>query len=121
MLLNNEEPVETEDSAECRWGVIAHLSALLPLPLFDLLGPFLVLITKGDQSFFIRRQAISALNFHITVLLAYLLCLPFFLILIGVAMAWMVGIASMVLAFIAAIKASEGKSYRYPFSLQILR
>ncbi len=121
MILENDEPIECEDQHDCRWGAIAHLSALIPLPLFDLLGPFIVLITKGDQSFFIRRQAISALNFRLTVLIAYILCIPLFLVLIGFALWWIVALGSMVLCFIAAIKASEGKTYRFPFALRFLQ
>lgn len=121
MILENDEPIECEDQHDCRWGAIAHLSALIPLPLFDLLGPFIVLITKGDQSFFIRRQAISALNFRLTVLIAYILCIPLFLVLIGFALWWIVALSSMVLCFIAAIKASEGKTYRFPFALRFLQ
>lgn len=121
MILENDEPIECEDPHDCRWGAIAHLSALIPLPLFDLLGPFIVLITKGNQSFFIRRQAVSALNFRLTVLIAYILCIPLFLVLIGFALWWIVALGSMVLCFIAAIKASEGKTYRFPFVLRFLQ
>ena len=121
MHLSNDEVIECEDRHDCRWGAIAHLSAMLPLPLFDLLGPFIVLLTKGDQSFFIRRQAIQALNFRLTVLIAYILCIPFFLILIGFVMWWIVWLASIVFCIIAAIKASEGRTYRFPLTLQLFQ
>ncbi len=120
MILENDEPIESEDSDDRLWGAIAHLSALLPLPLFDLLGPFIVLITKGDSSFFIRRQAISALNFRLTLLVAYILCLPLILILIGIVLWWILALVSIVLCIIAAIKAYEGKTYRFPFVLRFL-
>ncbi|MEZ5975908.1 MAG: DUF4870 domain-containing protein [Planctomycetota bacterium] len=117
-MFDSTERIEAASAEEQRWGAIAHLSALLPLPLFDLLGPVIVLLTKGDQSDFVRRQAIEAINFHISVFLGYIVCAVLSLILIGIFMAWALGIAAIVLAIVGGIKASEGRSYRYPFTVR---
>ena len=109
-----------QDADDRLWGTIAHLSTLIPLPLFNLLGPWIVMITKGDESYFVKRQAIAAINFQITVFIAYLICIPFVLIFIGIPMMWVVGMASMILTFIAGIKAYGGISYQYPMSMRFL-
>ncbi|MFT4648645.1 MAG: putative Tic20 family protein [Planctomycetota bacterium] len=111
---------EAQDSDDRLWGTIAHLSTLLPIPLFNLLGPAIVLLAKGNESYFAKRQAISALNFQLTVLIAYIVCIPFVLIFIGIPMMWFVGVASMVLTFIAGIKAYDGHTYAYPQSFHFI-
>jgi uncharacterized Tic20 family protein len=111
---------EAQDSDDRLWGTIAHLSTLLPIPLFNLLGPAIVLLAKGHESYFAKRQAISALNFQLTVLIAYIVCIPFVLIFIGIPMMWFVGVASMVLTFIAGIKAYDGHTYAYPQSFHFI-
>jgi hypothetical protein len=109
---------EAQDSDDKLWGTIAHLSTLLPLPLFSLLGPIIVFFAKGDESYFAKRQAVSALNFQLTVHLAYLVCVPLMLILIGFVLAGVVSLGSMVLTFIAGITAYDGKTYIYPMSIR---
>ncbi|MCA9001406.1 MAG: DUF4870 domain-containing protein [Planctomycetes bacterium] len=109
---------EAQDGDDRLWGAIAHFSTFLPLPLFNLLGPIIVLLAKGDDSYFAKRQAYSALNFQLTVILAYIVCIPFVLIVIGIPMMWFVGLSSVVLVCIAGIKALDGRTFSYPFSIQ---
>jgi uncharacterized Tic20 family protein len=45
---------------------------------------------------------------------------PLFFIVIGIPLAAMVGIAALVLAIIAAVKASNGDCYRYPLTLRLI-
>jgi uncharacterized protein len=40
---------------------------------------------------------------------------------IGILLIWIVGIAALVLVIIATIRASEGKLYKYPFSLRLIK
>src|SRR5579863_7830341 len=108
----------TED--ERTWGMLAHLSALagLVMPLLGIvLGPLIVWLARRDQSAFVAAHAKEALNFNISVLLAALLMLVFVGVLLGTALF----IAWLVLTLIAAIKASEGELYRYPFSLRLVK
>jgi uncharacterized Tic20 family protein len=42
-------------------------------------------------------------------------------ILIGVPMAILIGLGSLVLAIIAAVKASAGECYRYPLTLRLVK
>lgn len=116
----SDETSVAQDDDDRLWGTIAHLSTLIPLPLFNLLGPWIVMITKGDDSYFVKRQAVAAINFQITVFIAYLVCIPLMLILIGIPMMWIVGLCSIVLPCIAGIKAHGGVSYQYPMSMRFL-
>lgn len=46
------------------------------------------MLTKGNESRYIKDQATEALNFHITLMIALLVCIPFVFIFIGVLMAF---------------------------------
>ena len=112
-------PTENERT----WGMLAHLSALVGLliPLIgNVLGPLVVTIARSDQSAFVAAHAKEALNFNISVTLAALICTLLMLVFVGFLLGSALFIAWLVMTLIAAIKASEGAAYRYPFSLRLV-
>ena len=113
-------PTENERT----WGMLAHLSALvgLVIPLIgNVLGPLGVSIARADQSAFVAAHAKEALNFNISVTLAAVLCALLMLVFVGFLLGSALFIAWLVMTLIAAIKASEGAAYRYPFSLRLVK
>ena len=72
------------------------------------------------ESDYVAANAREALNFHITVLIYGLCCIPLVFILIGIPLLIVLGLGSLVLAIIATIKASDGQCYRYPLTLRLL-
>jgi uncharacterized Tic20 family protein len=72
------------------------------VPFGSVIGPLAVWLTRRDRDPFIDQAVCEALNFGIPVLVA------------GVV-AW------VVLASLAAVKASQGQSYRYPLTLRLVR
>ena len=114
--------VPTEN--ERTWGMLAHLSALagLVMPLIGIvLGPLVVWLARRDESEFVAAHAKEALNFNISVLLGALACVLLMLVFIGFLLGTALFVAWLVMMLIAAIKASEGQSYRYPFSLRLVK
>jgi uncharacterized protein len=114
----------TPSESERTWGMLAHLSALmgLALPLIgNVLGPLFVSLSRGDQSPYVAAQAKEALNFNITVTLAAVACGVLMLVLVGLLLLCALFIVWLVLTLIAAIRASEGVAYRYPFALRFLK
>jgi uncharacterized protein len=123
------------DSDDRNWAMAAHLCGLLwiaggssliffpfgGLVLFTILGPLVIWRTKGQASPFIAEQAKESLNFQITVFLLGLVFLGLALVLIGFALLWILGVVNLVLVIIAAIQVSDGKPYRYPFCLRLVK
>src|SRR5215470_7499533 len=106
-------PTENERT----WGMLAHLAALagLLIPLLgNVVGPLLVYISRADQSPFIAAHAREALNFNITVSLAAVACALLMLVFVGFLLGSALFIAWLVMTLVAAIRASEGATYRYP-------
>jgi uncharacterized protein len=122
-------------SEERNWAMVAHLCGLLwlaggtglifipfgGLVLFTMLGPLIIWRTKGQTMPFVAEQAKEALNFQITIFLLGLVIAPLMLILIGFVFLSILGLVNLVLVIIAAIQVSDGKPYRYPFCLRLVK
>jgi uncharacterized Tic20 family protein len=114
----------TPTENERTWGMLAHLSALvgLVLPLVGIvLGPLALWLMRRDESQFVADQAKEALNFNISVLLGAIACALLMLVFIGFLLGTALFIFWLVMTLVAAIKASEGHTYRYPFSLRLVK
>ena len=113
------ELVTDTSSEERTLAAISHAAGILSTAMLPLLIPLVVYLIKKDESPFVAQQAKEAINFQITVILAIIVCLPLMLIVIGVFLAALVGLASLILSIIAAIKTYEGKAYRYPVAIRV--
>ena len=90
-------------------------------PFGNLIGPLVVWQVKKDQHAFIDEQGKEALNFQLTVAIAGIVCLLLMLVLIGFLLMGLLCIGTVVLTIIGGIKAGEGKHYRYPFCLRLIK
>jgi len=82
--------------------------------------PLIVYLAMKGESEFVATNAKEALNFHLSVLIYCLCCIPLMVVLIGIPLLILIGLGSLVLAIIAAIKASDGGCYRYPLTLRLI-
>ncbi|HUK00876.1 MAG TPA: DUF4870 domain-containing protein [Steroidobacteraceae bacterium] len=110
------------EQQERNWGMLAHLTALAGLffPLGNVIAPLIIWLSWRDRSAYVGAQAKEALNFNITAALAVLVCYALTWILIGFIALAILGIAWFVLTVHAAIQASSGVQYRYPFALRLV-
>ena len=108
------QPDYLPTSDERTFGILSHVLTLV----FPILAPLVIYLIKKDESKYIAYHAKESLNFQITVMIAVLVLL---VSIIGILLLWVVGIASLVLVIIATIKASEGKLYKYPFTLRLIK
>ena len=125
-------PVEsvpaTLSNDERTWALIGHLSAFSAFVtgIGCILGPLVVWLIKRDTLPFAGEQAKEALNFNITVALAFVALwgLTFITFGIGIVLTGplmlVIGVAWIVLVIVAAIKANEGVAYRYPMTLRLV-
>src|SRR5215475_8841698 len=88
------------------WSMLSHLSALFGV---GIILPLVVYLAMRNESDYATCNAREALNFHISIFIYVLCCIPLMLILIGVPIAIAVGLGSVILAIIAAVKASAGE------------
>lgn len=117
-------PAPSAPSAEEKqWALFAHLSALVGfiVPFGNVLGPLIIWQIKKAEMPFVDDQGKEALNFQITVLIALIACFVLMFVVIGMLLMPIVGIAALVFTIIGGIKANNGETYRYPFTLRLVK
>jgi uncharacterized Tic20 family protein len=104
------------------WGALAHLSALLGIiiPFGHLIGPLAVWLFKRNDSEVVGAEAKEALNFQITITIALILCIPAMFIGIGGVLFIVFLIADLIFIIKAAIHASKGDEYSYPWAVRMI-
>jgi uncharacterized Tic20 family protein len=106
---------------EKTWGGAAHWSALVAsLVALAFLGPLIVLLVKGNESPYVRAQAVESLNFQITMAIAGIVSFILCFVLIGFVLLPIVGIWWLVFTIIGSVKSSNGEMYRYPATLRLV-
>lgn len=107
---------EQASANDKNFAVLTHLGGIF----LSVIPGLVVWLLKKDDSPYLAEQAREALNFQISVLLAYLVSYVLMIVLIGFALVAIVWIGNIVLCILAALAASRGENYRYPFSLRLI-
>ena len=104
---------------EKMWAVACHLSVFSVG--IGLVLPLAVYLCYRDESEYTAHHAREALNFHLSLLIACLCCVPLvFLFGLGIPLLLIAGFGSLILGIIAAVKSSEGELYRYPLTYRFI-
>lgn len=112
-----------QDKTIRNWGMFCHLSALLMLigiPFAHILAPLIIWLLKKDEHPFINEQGKEALNFQISMTIYALISGVLVLIVIGIVLLIGLVILDIILVIIAALNASNGKTYHYPLSFKFI-
>lgn len=101
---------------EKTWSLAAHLLCLVG----GFVAPLIIWLVFKGRGPFLEHHAKEALNFQITVMIAWVVTIITAFILIGfvlmlVVLPWMI-----VMPIIAAVKASSGEWYRYPLTIRFV-
>ncbi len=118
---------------ERTWATASHAGALV-VNLISGLGfivPLVIMLTKGNESPFVRRHATESLNFTLTALLVFIVggialvigsiaTLGLGLI-VAIPIAIAYGLFVMVVGVIASVRANNGEDYRYPLTIRFVR
>jgi hypothetical protein len=100
------------------WSMFCHLSVFLGIGI--LLVPLVIYLAMKDESEYVAGNAREALNFHISLLIYGLCCIPLCLIFIGYPLVAILVLSMYILSIVATIKASDGGCYRYPLTLHLI-
>jgi uncharacterized Tic20 family protein len=114
-ILGSElQPDYVPTSDEKTMAILSHILTLVA----PILAPLIIYLVKKDESAFVKWHAQESLNFQITVILV---CIILAISIIGILLLWAVGIFALICVIIATVRASEGKLYKYPLSLRLIK
>ena len=111
-----QAPAPMNPADEKLWATLIHVGGILFGPLPALIG-YIVLKDRGP---FIRAHTATALNFQLTLLLAYIVGWILTIVVVGfllLAAAW---VLSIVFGIMAALAANRGEYYTYPLTIKFV-
>lgn len=97
-------------------AMLAHLITFMS----SFIGPLVIYLVKKDESAFVADQAKEVLNFHISALIYAVLAVLSCFIAIGFELVPALGVFVFIVTILGAIRAYEGKAFRYPLCIRFL-
>ena len=113
-LGTDTEPIISPTSDEKTMATLSHVLTLVA----GFIAPLIIYLIKKDESAFVAHHAKESLNFQITV---FIIGFALVITVIGILLIWLLAILALVFVIMATIKASEGKLYKYPFSIRLIK
>ncbi|MBH0129229.1 DUF4870 domain-containing protein [Salinibacterium sp. NK8237] len=104
-------------SDEKLWATLIHIGGIFFFFIPALIG-YLVLKDRGP---FVRAHTRTALNFQITMAIAYAIGVVLSTIFIGLLLIVGVGIVIIIFSIIAAVAANNGQAYKYPLTIEFIK
>jgi uncharacterized Tic20 family protein len=117
LLGTQETPVIIPTSDEKTLALLAHILTFV----FPFIAPLIIYLVKKDESSFVAYHAKESLNFQITLFILGVIFCILIVVIIGIFLLWIEGIAATVLIIVATIRAAEGKLYKYPFCIRLIK
>jgi len=99
------------------WGMLCHLLGLFT----SFVGPLIIWLLKKEEDPFIDNQGKEALNFQITMAIAWIVSALLTFVCIGAFLGVAVSVVDIIFCIIASIKANGGEAYRYPVSIRFIK
>lgn len=123
--MDQPPPPATTTSSDVRtWCVLCHASALLGLFfhfLGHLLGPLIVWLVKRGDSPEIDAHGKESLNFQLSMLIYDAIAVVLCFVLIGIPILILLWVLNTIFVIVASIQASDGKLYRYPLAMRLIK
>jgi hypothetical protein len=120
---NNPQGNQCTDKDACTWAMLCHIAGMawFIVPVIGgVIGPLIIWQIKKDLHPFVNQHGKEALNFQISMLIYFVVAALLWFVCIGMVLVPLVAIADIVFAIIAAVKAANGETYRYPLTIRFI-
>ncbi len=97
-------------------ALLAHLLGIFT----GFVGPLIVWLVNKDTMPFADKEGKEALNFQITMAIAYIVGAILTLVVVGVFICAAVGICILIFGIMGSVAAKDGRSYRYPLTIRFI-
>lgn len=111
------QPLSPSD--ERLWATLIHLSGFI----LGFIGPLIGFLVVGERGPFVRAHAATALNFQISVIIYSIALTIITVVTIGFGGLLFIpfGIAFVVFMILAAVAANQGRYYKYPLTIEMVK
>ena len=107
----------TPSKDDCNIALLAHLLGIFT----GFVGPLIIWLLKKDSSTFVAEESKEALNFQITMAIAFIVSGLLFIIVIGIVLMPILVLLNIVFCIVGAMAASKGNHYKYPFAIRLIK
>lgn len=114
-VVTSEVGKSTKD--DCNIAMLSHLLGVFT----GFIGALVLWLLKKDESTFVDEQAKEALNFQITIMLGFLVSAFLSILLIGFFLMLILIMLNIIFCIVAAVAASKGEHYKYPFAIRLVK
>ncbi len=116
-------PVATQNKNEQNMGMLCHLLALAGclVPFGHIVGPLVLWMIKREEMPFVESQGKESLNFQISVTIYGIVAFISMFLLIGFILLPAVLLFDLVCVILASVETANGKPYRYPLCIRLIK
>ena len=111
-----EQSPQLSPNDEKLWATLVHIGGIFFSFIPALIG-YLILKDKGP---FVRAHTATALNFQITMAIAYVIGYILIFLVVGIFLLIAVWVVNIIFSIMAAVKANQGQPYTYPLSIKFV-
>lgn len=122
-MTEQTEAVQGLSRDEMNMGILVQVASFAGylIPFGSVIGPLIVWLMKRDEIPFVDECGRNCLNFKISMIIWVMISCVLMFVGIGFILIGLLAIVDIVLTIIAAMKASEGISYKYPLSITFIK
>jgi len=98
------------------WASLAHLGGIL-----GFLPALIIWLVLKDRGAKVNVEAKEALNFQLTILIAYIVGAVLSVVIIGGLISLAAWVLALIFSIIGFTRVNAGGSYRYPFAIRLIK
>jgi uncharacterized Tic20 family protein len=113
-------PVPTRE--ERTYAMLCHILAIPAtlVPFGHIVAPLVIWLMKRESSAFVDNQGREAVNFQITITIAFIVAGLLCFVFVGMLLVPLVALTWLICSILAAVRANDGIAYRYPFTIRLI-
>ena len=100
-------------------ALLTHLSGIIA----GFILPLIIWLINKDkpEKSWLTDSSVEALNFQITIAIAYVICIVLSVIIIGGLLMPIVWLVNLIFCILGGVAVNKGEAYRYPFALRLIK
>jgi|tagenome__1003787_1003787.scaffolds.fasta_scaffold20927930_3 uncharacterized Tic20 family protein len=112
-------PQPLSQSDERLWATLIHVGGII----IGFISPLVGYLVLKDRSAFVREHAKTALNFQLTLIIAWIVAYILTIVTLGLLffLPLAVWVLDVVFSIIAAVAANKGEPYKYPLTIPFIK